>query len=105
VQKPSPAPNSLPPASDRDEPLAEIEEMIARLSALRDRERDPILRGSYQAAINRLQALASRRKVKPETLTLRNDLLSKLDAIAADTGQSRSALIKQGIAHVLRSAA
>jgi hypothetical protein len=34
--------------------------MIARLSALKDHERDGALRGSYRAAIDRLSALAYR---------------------------------------------
>jgi hypothetical protein len=41
--------------------------MIARLSALHDRERDSILRGSYHAAIDRLGALRYRLQTKPET--------------------------------------
>jgi hypothetical protein len=59
-------PQAPPPAPSRDERLAEIEEMIAKLRKLHDRERDSILRGSYHAAINRLEALAYRMKVKPQ---------------------------------------
>jgi hypothetical protein len=67
VKKPAPTPSSPPSAPGRTEPLAEIEEIIARLSTLKDRERDAILRGAYRAAIDRLEALAYRLKVKPET--------------------------------------
>jgi hypothetical protein len=47
--------------------VAEVEEMIDRLSTLRDRERDADLRGSYRAAIDRLGALRYRLTVKPDT--------------------------------------
>jgi hypothetical protein len=67
MKKPAPTPNSLPRTPGRDEPLAEIEEMLARLSALKDRERDSVLQGAYRAAIDRLHALTYRIKVKPET--------------------------------------
>jgi hypothetical protein len=36
------------------------------------------------------------------TLTVADDLLQRLDALARDTGQSRSGLIKVGINRVLR---
>lgn len=36
------------------------------------------------------------------TLTLSDDVLERLDAMAKQTGQSRSGLIKTGIARVLR---
>jgi hypothetical protein len=64
-----PATPALPtaPAANRDDPLEIIEEMIATLSALKDRERDEALRGSYRAAIDRLSALRYRLRVKPET--------------------------------------
>jgi hypothetical protein len=64
VKKPAPTPSSHP---GRHEPLAEIEQIIAQVSALRDRERDSVLRGAYRAAIDRLEALAYRLKMKPET--------------------------------------
>jgi hypothetical protein len=57
MNKPAPVPSSPPSAPGRDEPLAAIEEMIARLSALKDREHNPDLRGSYRAVIDRLGAL------------------------------------------------
>ena len=65
-----PALRSHPSAPGRDERLAEIEEIIARLSALRGRERDAVLAGAYRAAIDRLEALAYRTKKKPETHVL-----------------------------------
>jgi hypothetical protein len=36
------------------------------------------------------------------TLTLADDVLERLDAMAKQTGQSRSGLIKTGVARVLR---
>jgi hypothetical protein len=53
VKKPRSAPSSHPSAPGRDEPLAEIGEIIVRLSALRDRERDSVLRGSYRSGAER----------------------------------------------------
>jgi hypothetical protein len=47
----------------------------------------------------------STRKAQPSTqitLTLSDDVLERLDAMAKQTGQSRSGLIKTGIARVLR---
>jgi hypothetical protein len=54
-------------AASRAEPLAEIEDMIARLRHLRERERDSVIASAYRGAIDRLEALAYRIKVKPET--------------------------------------
>jgi hypothetical protein len=64
MKKPAPAPSSHP---DRDDPLADIEEMIARLRKLKDHERDTRLRGAYLASIERLEGLSYRLRVKPET--------------------------------------
>jgi hypothetical protein len=60
MKKPAAPPR--PPASvpSRDEVLAGIEEMMSRLAALQDRERDSDLRGAYRAAIDRLSALRYR---------------------------------------------
>ena len=51
---------SLALPADQAEPLAAIEEMIATLKELRQRTGDRALLGSYQAAIDRLDALAYR---------------------------------------------
>jgi hypothetical protein len=52
------APRPAPP--DEADELAEIEEMIARLRELRQRTQDRALLGAYQAALDRLDALAYR---------------------------------------------
>ena len=48
--------------SDHEQPLATIDRVTRELQMLQQRERDKALRGSYQAAIERLQALAYRLK-------------------------------------------
>ena len=65
MKKSTPAPSS-PSAPPHNDPLAEIDEMMSRLSELRDRERDEALRGAYRAAIDRLSALRYRLTTKPE---------------------------------------
>jgi hypothetical protein len=67
VKKTAATPRSQAPVPSRDYVLTEIGEIIARLSALEDHERDEVLRGAYRAAMERLSALAYRLKVKPET--------------------------------------
>jgi len=52
--------SSLALPSDQAEPLAAVEEMIATLKELRQRTNDRALLGAYQAAIDRLDALAYR---------------------------------------------
>jgi hypothetical protein len=64
MKKLAPALSSQPVG---DEPLAEIEVMIARLRKLKDHERDTRFVGAYRAAIERLEGLGYRLRVKPET--------------------------------------
>jgi hypothetical protein len=59
MAKPAPG-SSLAVPADQAEPIAAIEEMIAMLKDLRQRTNDRALLGSYQAAIDRLDALAYR---------------------------------------------
>jgi hypothetical protein len=59
MAKPAPG-SSLALPADQSEPIAAIEEMIATLKDLRQRTNDRALLGSYQAAIDRLDALAYR---------------------------------------------
>jgi len=56
------APRHLPVSADHDtdEPTAAVEAMIAELGRLRQRTGDRALLGAYQAAIDRLEALAYR---------------------------------------------
>lgn len=59
------APRPLPAATseDADEPIAAVEAMIAELGQLRQRTQDRALLGAYQAALDRLDALAYRLKL------------------------------------------
>jgi hypothetical protein len=68
VKGPHPLPASAD--DDTDEPIAAVEEMIAELGRLRQRTQDRALLGAYQAAIDRLDALAYRLKLdaRPRTL-------------------------------------
>ena len=66
MKKPAAAPRSHPTAPVQDEPREIVQEMIAQLSVLRDRERDPRLHGAYRAAVERLEEVLYRLKVKPE---------------------------------------
>jgi hypothetical protein len=59
MAKPAPG-SSLALPADQAEPIAAIEEMIATLKDLRQRTGDRTLLGAYQAAIDRLDALAYR---------------------------------------------
>jgi len=59
MAKPAPG-SSLALPADQAEPIAAIEEMIATLKDLRQRTGDRALLGSYQAAIDRLDALVYR---------------------------------------------
>jgi hypothetical protein len=54
----APCPASAP--DDADEPVVAVEAMIAELGRLRQRTQDRALLGAYQAAIDRLDALAYR---------------------------------------------
>jgi hypothetical protein len=54
------APRAVAVPDDQAEPLAAVEDMIATLKDLRGRTNDRALLGSYQAAIDRLDALAYR---------------------------------------------
>ena len=58
VKGPRPLPASAD--DDTDEPIAAVEAMIAELGRLRQRTQDRALLGAYQAAIDRLDALAYR---------------------------------------------
>jgi len=59
MAKPAPG-SSLALSADQAEPIAAIQEMIATLKDLRLRTGDRALLGAYQAAIDRLDALAYR---------------------------------------------
>ncbi|HST74024.1 MAG TPA: hypothetical protein VLJ20_01530 [Acetobacteraceae bacterium] len=59
MAKPAPG-SSLALPADQAEPIAAIEEMIATLKDLRQRTNDRAILGAYQAAIDRLDALAYR---------------------------------------------
>lgn len=67
-----PRPLPTPDTDDADDPIAAVEEMIAELGRLRQRTQDRALLGAYQAAIDRLDALAYRLKADagPRTLGL-----------------------------------
>ena len=66
MKKPAAAPRSHLSAPVQDEPREIVQEMIAQLSVLRDRERDARLHGAYRAAVERLEELIYRLTTKPE---------------------------------------